>query len=55
MTSSLVVLKQTFCMKMTALWDTAPCSLVEVDRRFRDAYCLHHCLNSPDFGGSTRL
>jgi hypothetical protein len=20
----------------------APCSLVEVDRRFRDAYCLHH-------------
>jgi hypothetical protein len=26
----------------TAFWDTAPCSLVEVDRRFRDAYCLHH-------------
>jgi hypothetical protein len=30
-------------MKMTAFWDVAPCSL-EVDRRFRGAYCLHrHC------------
>jgi hypothetical protein len=28
-------------MKMTAFWNTAPCSLVEVDRRFRGAYCLH--------------
>jgi hypothetical protein len=27
---------------MTAFWDIAPCSLVEVDRRFRGAYCLHH-------------
>jgi hypothetical protein len=26
-------------MKMTAFWDTAPCSLVEVHRRFRGAYC----------------
>jgi hypothetical protein len=24
-------------MKMTALWDIALCSLIEVDRRFRDA------------------
>jgi hypothetical protein len=24
------------------LWDVAPCSLVEIDRRFRGAYCLHH-------------
>jgi hypothetical protein len=23
-------------------WDVAPCSLVEVYRRFRGAYCLHH-------------
>jgi hypothetical protein len=23
---------------MTVIWDTALCSLVEVDRRFRDAY-----------------
>jgi hypothetical protein len=28
--------------KMTAFWDTAACGLVEVDRRFRSAYCLHH-------------
>jgi hypothetical protein len=27
---------------MTALWDIAPYSLVEVDRRFRGAYCLHN-------------
>jgi hypothetical protein len=26
----------------TVFWDTAPCILVEVDRCFRDAYCLHH-------------
>jgi hypothetical protein len=24
-------------LKMTALWDTAPCKLVEADSRFRDA------------------
>jgi hypothetical protein len=27
---------------MKAFWDIAPCSLVEVDLRFRGAYCLHH-------------
>jgi hypothetical protein len=27
---------------MSALWDTELCSLVEVDRCFGDAYCLHH-------------
>jgi hypothetical protein len=27
---------------MTAFWDIALCNLVEGDRRFRDAYCLHH-------------
>jgi hypothetical protein len=27
---------------MTGFWDIAPCSLVEVDRRFRGVYCLHH-------------
>jgi hypothetical protein len=36
-------------MKMTTFWDIAPCSLVEVDRRFRGAYCLHY---RPDDGGS---
>jgi hypothetical protein len=28
-------------MKNTALWETALCILVEVDRRFIGAYCLH--------------
>jgi hypothetical protein len=27
---------------MTDFWDVAPCSLVETDRRFKGAYCLHH-------------
>jgi hypothetical protein len=31
-----------FFLKMTAFWDIAPCSLVEVGRRFRGVYCLHH-------------
>jgi hypothetical protein len=35
-------------MKMTVFWDVAPCSLVEIDRGFRSAYCLHH---RPDSGG----
>jgi hypothetical protein len=26
----------------TAIWSMAQCSLVEVGRRFRGAYCLHH-------------
>jgi hypothetical protein len=29
-------------MKMTVLWDVALSRLIEIDRRFRDAYCLHH-------------
>jgi hypothetical protein len=29
-------------MKMTVFWDTAPCTLVEVDRNFSGAYGLHH-------------
>jgi hypothetical protein len=29
-------------VKMAAFLDIAPCSLVEVDRRFRGASCLHH-------------
>jgi hypothetical protein len=27
-------------MKMTVFWDVAPCSFVEIDLRFRGAYCL---------------
>jgi hypothetical protein len=29
-------------MKVTAFWDIAPCSLVEVDRRFRRVYGFNH-------------
>jgi hypothetical protein len=36
--------------KMTVFWDVAPCSLVEVYRRFRGAFC-----NLPDDGGSKHL
>jgi hypothetical protein len=30
------------CLKIAVFGDVAPCSLVEIDRRFRGAYCLHH-------------
>jgi hypothetical protein len=33
-------------IKMTVFWDVAPCSLVEIDRRFRGV------LHRPDDGGS---
>jgi hypothetical protein len=29
-------------LKVTALWDVAPYNFVELDRRFRGAYCLHY-------------
>jgi hypothetical protein len=29
-------------MKFTVFWDVAPCSQVDFDRRFRDAYCFRH-------------
>jgi hypothetical protein len=29
-------------MKILAFWNIAPRNLVEVDLRFRGAYCLHH-------------
>jgi hypothetical protein len=29
-------------MTFKIFWDVAPCSQVEVDRRFRGAYLLHH-------------
>jgi hypothetical protein len=28
--------------KMAVFWDVASCSLEDIDRRFRAAYCLHH-------------
>jgi hypothetical protein len=30
------------CMKFRFFWDVATCSYVELDRRFRGEYCLHH-------------
>jgi hypothetical protein len=29
-------------MKMTVFWDVALCSLIEIYRLSRGAYCLHH-------------
>jgi hypothetical protein len=29
-------------IKMNVIWDAAPCSLVETDRRFTGTYCLHY-------------
>jgi hypothetical protein len=29
-------------MQMVVFWDVSPCSLVEIDQRFRGAYCLHY-------------
>jgi hypothetical protein len=34
--------KLTNPLKFRALWDVTPCSRIEVYRRFRGAYCLHH-------------
>jgi hypothetical protein len=31
-------------MKMAVVWHFASCSLVEIDRRFRDAYCRHQII-----------
>jgi hypothetical protein len=35
-------------IKVAVLWDISPCSLIDIDRYFRDAYCL-------DDGGSKYL
>jgi hypothetical protein len=29
-------------IKFRVFWNVAPCSQVDVDRRFRGVYCLHH-------------
>jgi hypothetical protein len=42
-------------MKKTAFWDIDSYSLVELNRRFRDAYRLNHRDDRPDNGGSTYL
>jgi hypothetical protein len=35
---------------MTAFWDIAPCSIIEVDRRFRGVYSLDHQGDDPVIG-----
>jgi hypothetical protein len=41
------------CEYENVFWDVAPCSLVETDRRFSGAYCLHHQGNRPAIAVST--
>jgi hypothetical protein len=50
---------QLFChVKMTAFYDTAPCSLVETDRRFKGRALIMEAVNTPensvDFFKTTR-
>jgi hypothetical protein len=40
--------------KLTILWNVQPYSIVETDRRFRGAYCLHHH-DDPDNGGNKNI
>jgi hypothetical protein len=40
---------------MTVFWNVARCSLVETDRRFRGAYCLHHLPDDGAVRASPRL
>jgi hypothetical protein len=35
-------------MEMTVFWDVEPCGGVDIDRRFREAYCLHHQGDYPE-------
>jgi hypothetical protein len=42
-------------MKFGVFWDVAPCSHVEVDRRFKGAYYLHYQGDLRDDEGSTHL
>jgi hypothetical protein len=41
-------------MRMAVFWVVAPCSLVEVHRRFRRACCLHHQGDRPDYQTTRR-
>jgi hypothetical protein len=40
---------------MSVFWDVGPCSYVDTDRRFRDAYCLHYQVKRRDDEGSKHL
>jgi hypothetical protein len=47
------VVRTQVSMKTTVFWNTAPCRLAEVDRRFRDAYLLHRPETSVSFYETT--
>jgi hypothetical protein len=36
------IMQAVLSLKLTVFRDVAPCSPVEIDRRFRGACCLHH-------------
>lgn len=42
-------------LAITAFLDTAPCTLIEADRRFRGVFFRHHQADDPDDGGITHL
>jgi putative component of toxin-antitoxin plasmid stabilization module len=42
-------------MKITIVWFVALCRHVEIDRRFRGAYCLHQGDKCPHDGGNMNL
>jgi hypothetical protein len=37
-------------MKMVVFWVDAPCSLIEIGRRFRASYCIRHQVNISEDG-----
>jgi hypothetical protein len=39
--------KMKYSLKMAVFWDVAPCNLVKIGRRFRDAFWIHHQGESP--------
>jgi hypothetical protein len=41
-------------MKVAVFWVLAPCSLVEVHRRFKGACCLHHQGDRRDHRAATQ-
>jgi hypothetical protein len=41
-------------LRVAFFWDVAPCSVVEIDRRFRDAYCLHHEVDRQTHGATSQ-
>jgi hypothetical protein len=42
-------------MKMVVVWVFAPCSLVDVYRRFRGTFCLHQVITQLVAGDSKHL